>query len=107
MSYEQFKHLLLPTSFGTFDKKRSNSIDTSVRNFVCGAMAGVSASFVTYPFDIIRTRLAYEINQTSISVVATDIYSRNGVGGFFKGIGPTLIGMVINIDRFRMLASPF
>ena len=44
-----------------------------------------------YPFDVIRTVLVYnDFNQSQISVIK-NIYSTNGIRGFFRGIYPSLI----------------
>ena len=98
MAYEQFKNIIMPTK----------THETSGRNFVCGALAGVCASFVTYPFDLIRTRVAFEVKSIPLREVTVNIYREGGVSAFFQGISPTLIGMVISVNaRFRMLEYHF
>ena len=93
MAYEQFKNIIMPT----------REKETSMRNFACGAMAGVCASFITYPFDLIRTRLAFELKATSMTTTAIQIYKDGGLKSFFQGISPTLIGMVLLVlIRFHM-----
>jgi hypothetical protein len=31
-------------------------------NFVCGGLAGITAASATYPLDLVRTRLAAQVN---------------------------------------------
>ena len=74
---------------------------------LAGAFAGASATFCTYPLDLIRTRMAGVIHGSGGSVVqgtvlvrppdgavATflDILRREGVLALFRGAGPTVIG---------------
>lgn len=94
MAYEQFKALLIPTS----DK------NTSWRHFLAGSLAGNVAVLFTYPFEVIRSRLAFEIRHPDPSypklhgIVPTVqlIYLENdrSLRGFYKGFGPTMYGIV-------------
>ncbi|KTW32310.1 uncharacterized protein T551_00401 [Pneumocystis jirovecii RU7] len=52
LSYEKYRNMLIPNS-----KK-----DTNVRRFVSGSLAGVTSVLFTYPLEVIRVRLAFEIN---------------------------------------------
>ncbi|KAI8608114.1 mitochondrial carrier domain-containing protein, partial [Chytriomyces sp. MP71] len=51
MAYEQYKVWIMP-------RKED---ETALRRTLAGSMAGVSSLFVSYPLDLLRTRLAYEI----------------------------------------------
>ncbi|KAI9347268.1 mitochondrial carrier domain-containing protein [Obelidium mucronatum] len=51
MSYEQYKDWIMP-------RKED---ETAFRRTLAGSLAGVSSLFVSYPLDLLRTRLAYEI----------------------------------------------
>ena len=66
---------------------------------ISGAMAGGTAIALTYPLDLARTRMAgfllakgektrYPTLVATISV----IWRAEGVGGLFRGVGPTLLG---------------
>ena len=68
-------------------------------NFYAGSTAGVSAALCTYPLDLLRARLAYQIrgdkNDKGVAAAFKTIYhSEGGFRGFYKGISPTIIGMV-------------
>jgi hypothetical protein len=63
-------------------------------NVVGGAVAGTSAVLFTYPLDVIRVRLAVEIEKSqSKGIVAKmkGIHAAEGTIGLFRGIGPTLV----------------
>ncbi|KAG5518750.1 hypothetical protein PMAC_002719 [Pneumocystis sp. 'macacae'] len=52
LSYEKYRNILIPNS-----KK-----DTNIRRFASGSLAGVTSVLFTYPLEVIRVRLAFEIN---------------------------------------------
>lgn len=111
--------------FFTFElyKKGLNNLFPSPKNetkhslkFCAGSLAGVSAASLTYPLDLIRARLAYNVvmaqsNITSVgngSGVAALQLSRptiagtlvsvfkneGGLNGLYRGLTPTLVAMV-------------
>ncbi|KAJ3073131.1 hypothetical protein HDU98_002167 [Podochytrium sp. JEL0797] len=51
MTYEQYKNWIMPTK----------QDETPFRRTLAGSMAGVSSLFVSYPLDLLRVRLAYDI----------------------------------------------
>ncbi|KAJ3275570.1 hypothetical protein HDV01_007573 [Terramyces sp. JEL0728] len=94
MVYEQCKRILIPT-------KEYNS---GLRNFVAGSIAGCIASAISYPFDVIRVRLAFEIksNPLSISELSKVIYNepnnlvrgQGSILNFYRGLSVSLVGMI-------------
>lgn len=99
MSYEQIKVFLMP----------STDYETSGRRFLAGSLAGCTSVFVSYPLDLLRVRLAFEIKSNTLSDVATIIYREStpyfklssqskwpilGLSNFYRGFVPTLYGMV-------------
>lgn len=58
----------------------------------------MSATFLTYPFDLVRTRMALQGHHSEIYKSFTGTISRvfrtEGVTGFYKGIGPTLAQVI-------------
>lgn len=63
----------------------------------CGSVSGVTATIVTYPLDLLRTRLAVQSTNkayTSLSHAFVTILSTHGVKGLYAGMWPTLIGIV-------------
>ncbi|CCF59510.1 hypothetical protein KAFR_0H01000 [Kazachstania africana CBS 2517] len=61
-----------------------------------GALSGVSLWIMIYPIDVIKSvmqtdNLANPKYGKSISSVAKNIYAKNGLMGFLKGFGPTIV----------------
>ena len=66
---------------------------------VAGSSAGVTSVLSTYPLDMVRTRIAFQITgehkYTSIINAFTSIYkNEGGFRGYFSGISATIIGMI-------------
>lgn len=61
--------------------------------FLIGGLTGLSSTLVStvplQPLDVIKTRLQQE--RTSVGAVISKVYRENGVAGFWRGIGPTLL----------------
>jgi solute carrier family 25 thiamine pyrophosphate transporter 19 len=65
--------------------------------FVSGAVAGASATTVTYPFDLLRTRFAAQGPErvyTSFRGAIRDIWRDEGLKGYFRGVGAG-VGQVV------------
>lgn len=66
--------------------------------FLSGSLAGTSAVLLTYPFDVARTRLAYQTTGKIYNGVFHAFYTmavKEKFGTLFRGISPTLFGMGI------------
>ncbi|KAJ4380465.1 coenzyme A transporter [Didymella sp. IMI 355093] len=101
----------------------SNAQETPGRRFVSGSLAGMVSVFFTYPLEVIRVRLAFETRageRSNLTSIVRKIYSehsappthnphavtaaathaldkltpQSGLGNFFRGFTPTLLGMV-------------
>lgn len=61
--------------------------------FVCGAGAGCFSTTLTYPLDVLRTRMAIRKDQRlgSTTSMLVDVYRNEGLGGYWKGLVPSLI----------------
>lgn len=58
-------------------------------NFAAGVVAGASATILTHPPDVIRTKLQLESGERrSIITSVRRIYQVHGVRGFFAGVAP-------------------
>jgi solute carrier family 25 protein 16 len=104
MTYEQYRGYILDnyTVFGT----------GPVVDLLAGSAAGGTAVLCTYPLDLARTKLAYQVVDTrksygngarslitqprynGIRSVVTSVYKEGGVRGLYRGVGPTLIGIL-------------
>lgn len=67
----------------------------SLSNFFCGSLAGTFATVVSFPFDVVRTRLVAQNEQQKIysGVTSTFISIARIEGGFvlYRGLLPTII----------------
>jgi hypothetical protein len=64
------------------------------RKFVSGAAAGAVSTVCTYPLDLLRARMAVEEGQISFSKLVTKVVGEGGTGALFRGVGPTLTGIM-------------
>ncbi|XP_010770369.1 solute carrier family 25 member 16 [Notothenia coriiceps] len=88
MAFEKYNKLL-GKQFG---------ISEHIHRLIAGSMAGLTAVIFTYPLDVIRARLAFQVTgehrYTGIANAFQTIYlEEGGVSGFYRGLIPTLIGM--------------
>ncbi|CAA2969576.1 probable envelope ADP,ATP carrier, chloroplastic [Olea europaea subsp. europaea] len=82
-AYETYKKLF-----------RGKDGDLSViGRLAAGACAGMTSTFVTYPLDVLRLRLAVEPGYKTMSEVALNMLREEGVASFYNGLGPSLIGI--------------
>ncbi|KAJ6835743.1 putative thylakoid ADP,ATP carrier protein, chloroplastic [Iris pallida] len=81
-SYELYKKLF---------SKRDGEL--SVGRLFAGACAGMTSTFVTYPLDVLRLRLAVEPGCRTMSQVALSMLREEGLASFYSGLGPSLIGI--------------
>lgn len=65
----------------------------AAESFIAGAAAGATATTLTYPLDLLRTRFAAQGRRriyTSLRGAVRDIARDEGYRGFFRGLGPGL-----------------
>lgn len=85
MFYSQLKSLC-PASTSAANSSRPFS------TFACGLVAGLLASVVTHPFDVVKTNMQLRRStHSNFRVALVLIYGRQGCGGFFVGLAPRLI----------------
>lgn len=88
MSYEQYKRLL----------KRHFSSDGHGYKLVAGSMTGITAVTCTYPLDMVRARLAYQVHERRYTGVwhtlTTVAKEEGGRRGLYRGYVPTVLGMI-------------
>eukprot|EP00066_Takifugu_rubripes_P008415 XP_003974588.1 PREDICTED: calcium-binding mitochondrial carrier protein SCaMC-2-A-like [Takifugu rubripes] len=86
MAYEQIKRLIGK------DKETLSVLE----RFVAGSMAGVIAQSTIYPMEVLKTRLALRKTgqYASVSDCAKQIFRREGLGAFYKGYVPNMLGII-------------
>lgn len=88
MTYEQYKKML---------QSVTHHVHPHVVNLLSGSLAGLSAVFATYPLDVVRARLAFQVTGEHIYFGVIDTFRTIGIEegrkGFFRGIIPSLLGM--------------
>ncbi|KAI5669683.1 hypothetical protein M9H77_19536 [Catharanthus roseus] len=104
MTYEQYRSWILDyyPALGT----------GSIVDLLAGSTAGGTAVLCTYPLDLARTKLAYQVVNTRASLpngtrnfhaqpaytgirnVIESVYKEGGVRALYRGVGPTLIGIL-------------
>lgn len=79
--------------------------EDAARQFIAGSLAGVTSVLFTYPLDLLRVRMAYEVKQPGKSrpgllSMTRQIYCEPAAAGhwrianFYRGFLPTLAGMI-------------
>ncbi|KAF8769862.1 solute carrier family 25 member 16-like isoform X1 [Argiope bruennichi] len=94
---------LAAVRFGSFELYKTflkNVIGTSHSvNFFAGSLAGITSVMMTYPLDIARARLAFQVTGEHIYSGIYDTLScmfrtEGGVRALYKGLIPTILGMI-------------
>lgn len=72
---------------------------SNLGSFLSGSMAGVTAVLCTYPLDMIRARLAFQVagerRYSGILHVAVSIVrEEGGARALYRGFSPTVVGMI-------------
>ncbi|KAF0852753.1 mitochondrial solute carrier family 25 member 43 [Andalucia godoyi] len=92
--------------FSTFFYLRTEMSDglsgmlSPAKAFVAGTAGGIVATFVTYPLDLIKTRLTVQNSRksvrkyTGICSAAKMIYREEGFRTFYRGVVPAVLGHV-------------
>ncbi|KAK9098057.1 hypothetical protein Syun_025102 [Stephania yunnanensis] len=100
MAYEEYRRWII---LGFPDIGRGPVLDLTA-----GSFAGGTAVLLTYPLDLVRTKLAYQVVESSksnIKIPNTDqvfkgifdcfskIYKESGIRGLYRGAAPSLLGI--------------
>lgn len=87
----------LSKALSEFEKNNRNlfTISNSTHSLIAGSGSGLASTFFTYPFDLLRTRLAANSEAHFLSMLSTIklIYEMHGIGGFCKGLTPGLLSV--------------
>lgn len=93
-AYEHYKKLL--HAIPVVESEGENMSSDLFVHFVGGGLAGITAASITYPLDLVRTRLAAQTNviyYRGICHALQTICRDEGVLGLYKGLGATLLGV--------------
>ncbi|CAN6442878.1 unnamed protein product [Victoria cruziana] len=91
-TYEKYKNLLQSIP-GLERQRQSVSADLLVR-LVGGGLSGITAASMSYPLDLVRTRLAAQTNVMYYRGISHALYTicrDEGIRGLYKGMGATLL----------------
>lgn len=74
-----------------FDSKNTSNSS----KLICGGFTGMTASFLTYPLDLIRTKLSIRVSANTIDKpsmigVGKEIFKSEGVRGLYRGCPATM-----------------
>ncbi|KAJ1641257.1 mitochondrial carrier domain-containing protein [Pavlovales sp. CCMP2436] len=88
----------------TFDNYHTFLVDTAQLSpmparFLAGSAAGATATMVAYPLDLLRARFMAHVGRNEkyapgIFGALSDIQKREGLGTLWRGLNPTLVGIV-------------
>ena len=88
MSYEQYKRLLKPY----FNK------DTHFSKLLAGSLTGVTAVTFTYPLDVVRARMAYQVHERKYRgiwhTLVTIPREEGGLIALYRGYSSSIMGMI-------------
>ncbi|ETI54421.1 hypothetical protein F441_02723 [Phytophthora nicotianae CJ01A1] len=113
-------HKAVLFAFSDFYKDVFRSMDPSGQHklpawgpFVSGSLSGFTASIITYPLDLIRTRVSGQIGANLVYSGIAHTFMRTlreeGPRALFRGIGPTLFGALpyegIKFGSYDILTS--
>ncbi|KAH7286556.1 hypothetical protein KP509_32G012500 [Ceratopteris richardii] len=95
MAYEQYRRWII-----NYWPERVHP--GALPDFMAGSLAGGTAVLFTYPLDLAMTTLGYQVRDprtgsqayTGIRDVFSKVVQANGLKGLYRGIGPTLCGIV-------------
>ncbi|CAK9323351.1 unnamed protein product [Citrullus colocynthis] len=82
-AYENFKNLF-----------RGEDGELSViGRLAAGACAGMTSTFMTYPLDVLRLRMAVDPGFRTASEIALCMLREEGITSYYSGLGPSLFGI--------------
>ncbi|XP_011651862.1 probable envelope ADP,ATP carrier protein, chloroplastic isoform X2 [Cucumis sativus] len=64
-----------------------------IGRLAAGACAGMTSTFVTYPLDVLRLRMAVDPGFRTASEIALSMLREEGITSYYSGLGPSLFGI--------------
>jgi len=94
LSYECYKDLIMRSSLFV---RRSSKAEIGVR-MLAGGLSGLTSTIVTYPLDLLRTRMCVTTKyEGSIVSMMREIVREEGFGSLFRGAPVACMGIVPNL----------
>lgn len=100
-AYEYLKGVLGISPHSNISVNDSANKSAVIGRMFAGASAGVTACLLTYPFDIVRTRLAVQTNNKKYSGIIDclrNIAHKEGFLALYRGLGLTLMMTAPNLS---------
>ena len=69
---------------------------SAAKGFVLGAISKAVATVLTYPLQVAQSRMRASTENISMYQALRQIYMKDKLAGYFKGIGPKLVQTVLN-----------
>ena len=88
--------------YKSFFIKQPGQTLSFAKSFFCGLLAGLNAITITFPLDVVRTRLAANtlnssVKDTHLIKSLKELYLKEGIRGLYKGYSVTfIVNYVIN-----------
>lgn len=87
------------SSFSTLNELLSgNNFPPVVHTLIVGALAGMTSSVATYPFDVLRTRFVANrgVKMFKLGVSTLEIWRHEGFQGFFRGVTSSAVSVTLS-----------
>ncbi|KAJ3280215.1 mitochondrial thiamine pyrophosphate transporter [Borealophlyctis nickersoniae] len=84
-------------ALNALNERLSHKLPKDMQTFLAGSIAGCTATLVTFPFDLLRTRFAAQGEPkvyTGIIPAIRLIAAKEGIGGFYRGVWPSAASIV-------------
>jgi len=95
MFYTQLKQNIVPQLTGLIPGEsviRNNGYVASLTHFTCGITAGLLASMVTHPADVVKTKMQLEpLRYSTVLNACKQIMLTSGPQGFMVGLAPRML----------------
>ncbi|GBC09381.1 hypothetical protein RclHR1_08800014 [Rhizophagus clarus] len=94
LTYQQMQNLFKRMDSNQNEKLGINKI---LQPFLSGAVCGTTATIVTYPFDLLRTRFAAQGEKRiykGLRHAVKQIYAQEGYRGFYRGVTASVVQII-------------
>lgn len=83
----------LNKSLSHLENSNNIKLSNTTHSLIIGSTAGCLSTFISYPFDVLRTRLASNRSNKFLSVYKTtlNIFENEGIKGFFGGLKLSMV----------------